>query len=163
MLRNVGIGVLSVALVFGVAGRGSTTMENAAAWEAAAAYLVELPDGSNAIKGVRLKAKLEAGEAPFLLDVRESEEFTASHIQGAVNVPVREVPQALDKLPRDRNAPIVVICGDAVRSGYLTIALSFKGYTDVKALSAGYVAGWEQPGYPVVRAEYTRSYFKHSR
>jgi len=30
-------------------------------------------------------------------------------------------------------------------------ALSFRGYTNVKHLAAGYVGGWEEAGYPVVK------------
>jgi len=47
-----------------------------------------------------------------------------ARIEGAMNIPVREVPNNLAKLPRDRNPPIVVICTSAVRSGYVVEALS---------------------------------------
>jgi rhodanese-related sulfurtransferase len=123
--------------------------ENPAAWEASAKYLETLPQGFNGIRGDALKAKLDSGETVFLLDVREPNEFAGGHVEGAVNVPVRSVPKALDKLPQDKGAQIVVICASAVRSGYVAQALSFKGYTNVKHLAAGYVAGWEKAGYPV--------------
>ncbi len=98
-----------------------------------------------------LKAKLDAGEQIFLLDVQQPNEFAAGRIEGAVNIPIRELPKSLAKLPQDRNAPIVVICASAVRSGYATMALNFKGYSNVKHLAAGYIAGWEKAGYPVVK------------
>ena len=41
-----------------------------------------------------------------------------------MNIPVREVPNNLAKLPRDKNGPIVVICTLAIRSGYVVEALS---------------------------------------
>ncbi len=153
MLRKVSapILILSLALVVGLAGIGSTAVENPAAWEAAAAYLSSLPEGFNGIKGEVLKAKLDAGEQIFLLDVRQPNEFAAGRIEGAVNFPVRELPANLAKLPQDKNAAIVVICASAVRSGYVAMAMSFKGYTNVKHLAAGYVAGWEKAGYPVVK------------
>lgn len=66
-------------------------------------------------------------------------------------MPVREVPKALDNLPADKGAPMVVACASAVRSGYAAMALSFKGYSNVKHLAAGYIAGWEKAGYPVVK------------
>ena len=50
-----------------------------------------------------------------------------------------------------KNAKGVVICASAVRSGYVVEALSFKGYTNVKHLAAGFIAGWEKAGYPVVK------------
>ena len=108
-----------------------------------------LPQGFNGIRGEALKAKLDSGEQVFLLDVREPNEFAGGRIEGALNVPVREVPKSLAKLPQDKNAQIVVVCASAVRSGYVAEALSFKGYTNVKHLAAGFVAGWEKAGYPV--------------
>ena len=143
------LGVLfAVALVCGAAGTGIAA-ENAAAWEASAKYIETLPEGFNGIRGEALKAKLDSGEQVFLLDVREPKEFAGGYIEGAVNIPVRSVPKTLDKLPQDKNAQIVVVCASAVRSGYVAQALSFKGYTNVKHLAAGYVAGWEKAGYPV--------------
>ena len=98
-----------------------------------------------------LKAKLDAGEQIFLFDAQQPNEFAAGRIEGAVNIPIRELPKSLAKLPQDRNASIVVICASAVRSGYATMALNFKGYSNVKHLAAGYIAGWEKAGYPVVK------------
>jgi rhodanese-related sulfurtransferase len=92
------IAVLAVALA-GAVPRALRAEENAAAWEAAATHLANLPQGFGGIKGETLKAKLDAGETVFLLDVREPSEFAAGHIEGSVNVPVREVPKNLDKLP----------------------------------------------------------------
>lgn len=151
MFRKVSVIILTLALTLGVAGLGSSAAENPAAWEAAAQYLSSLPQGFNGIRGDALKAKLDSGEQVFLLDVREPNEFAGGRIEGAVNVPVREVAKSLDKLPQDKTAQIVVICASAVRSGYVVEALSFKGYTNVKHLAAGYIAGWDKAGYPAVK------------
>ncbi len=145
-------GLLILLVIVGLALGGATVAtaeENAAGWEAAAKYLETLPQGFNGIRGDALKAKLDSGEQVFLLDVREPNEFAAGRIEGAVNVPVREVAKNLAKLPQDKSAQIVVVCASAVRSGYVAEALSFKGYTNVKHLAAGFVAGWEKAGYPV--------------
>jgi rhodanese-related sulfurtransferase len=144
----VSIVLLAFALTLGATALVSAE-ENGAAWEAAAGYISNLPQGFNGIRGEALKAKLDSGEQVFLLDVREPNEFTGGRIEGAVNVPVREVPKNLAKLPQDKNAQVVVVCASAVRSGYVAQALSFKGYTNVKHLAAGFVAGWEKAGYPV--------------
>jgi rhodanese-related sulfurtransferase len=141
------VGLLLFAVL--VSAPGISRAENPAAWEVAAKYLESLPQGFNGIRGDALKAKLDSGEQVFLLDVREPNEFSAGRIEGAINVPVREVPKQLAKLPEDKNAQIVVVCASAVRSGYVTEALAFKGYTNVKHLAAGFVAGWEKAGYPV--------------
>lgn len=149
MVRRLSLVVLAAMLAVAAGVATSAAAENAVAWEAAAKYLETLPQGFNGIRGEALKAKLDSGEQVFLLDVREPNEFAAGRIEGAVNVPVREVPKSLAKVPQDKNAQIVVVCASAVRSGYVAQALSFKGYTNVKHLAAGFIAGWEKAGYPV--------------
>lgn len=148
MQRTLSVLMVAVALV--AAGFGlAQAAESPAGYEASAKYLETLPQGFNGIKGDVLKAKLDSGEKVFLLDVREPGEFKSGHIEGSVNIPIREVPKSLAQLPQDKSAQIVVICAAAVRSGYVVQALDFKGYTNVKHLGAGYVAGWEKAGYPV--------------
>lgn len=146
-------GIVALLLIAALTVLGGTTLaaaeENPGGWEAAAKYLETLPQGFNGIRGDALKAKLDSGENVFLLDVREPNEYSAGRIEGAVNVPIRDVPKNLAKLPQDKNAQVVVICASAVRSGYVVEALTFKGYTNVKHLAAGFVAGWEKAGYPV--------------
>jgi rhodanese-related sulfurtransferase len=149
MIRKLSFVVLAAILVVAAVVTTSVAAENEAAWQAAAEYLSSLPQGFNGIRGDALKAKLDSGEQVFLIDVREPNEFAGGRIEGALNVPVREVPKSLAKLPQDKNAQIVVVCASAVRSGYVAEALSFKGYTNVKHLAAGFVAGWEKAGYPV--------------
>lgn len=151
-MRKSGLSIafLTLTLILGF-GSIAVAAENAAAWEAAAAYLTSLPQGFNGIPGNTLKAKLDSGEQVFLLDVREPNEFAAGRIEGAVNIPVRDVPKSLDKIPQDKAAQIVVICASAVRSGYVVEALTFKGYTNTKHLAAGFIAGWEKAGHPVVK------------
>jgi len=149
MIRKLSFVLLAAILVVAAGVTTSGATENGAAWEEAAKYLETLPQGFNGIRGEALKAKLDSGEKVFLIDVREPNEFAGGRIEGALNVPVREVPKSLAKLPPDKNAQIVVVCASAVRSGYVAQALSFKGYTNVKHLAAGYVAGWEKAGYPV--------------
>jgi rhodanese-related sulfurtransferase len=121
------------------------------AWDAMCAYLENLPGDFNGIRGEVLKAKLDSGEQIFLLDVRERNEFALGHIEGSTNIPVREVPKNLAKLPQDKNTPVVVICAGAVRSGYVVMALREMGYISVKHLGQGFVAAWQKAGYPVAK------------
>jgi len=136
------LGVLfAVALVCGAAGTGIRRRERAA-WEASAKYIETLPGRLQRHPREALKAKLDSGEQVFLLDVREPKELRRRLHRGRFQVSRAQRPKTLDKLPQDKNAQIVVVCASAVRSGYVAQALSFKGYTNVKHLAAGYVAGW---------------------
>ena len=56
-----------------------------------------------------LKALLDAGEPPFVLDVREPLELQTAPFPFPVHhVPMREVPQHLDEVPRE--GTVVVAC-----------------------------------------------------
>ena len=87
--------------------------------------------------------------APFLLDVRNPEELAeAGFIEGAVNVPVKEIAQHLDLLPADLDTPIVVYCAKGTRGLFGMTALQLMGYTNVRNLAGGFGA-WADAGLPV--------------
>jgi len=55
-----------------------------------------------------LKARLDAGEAILVVDVRSAEAYRAEHIAGAVHIPLAEVERRLAEFPKDRD--IVFYC-----------------------------------------------------
>jgi NADPH-dependent 2,4-dienoyl-CoA reductase/sulfur reductase-like enzyme/rhodanese-related sulfurtransferase len=73
--------------------------------------------------------------ADVLLDVREPEEFAAGHLPHAVNVPLGQLRERLDELPR--GAEIGVYCGVGQRGYYASRLLAQRGYRP-KNLSGGY-------------------------
>ena len=75
----------------------------------------------------------------FILDVRENDEFVVGAIPGAVNIPLGELRDNFDKLPKDRL--IVTQCRVGIR-GYLAERLLRDNGFDVKNLSGGYL-GWK--------------------
>ena len=108
-----------------------------------------VPQGWGMVKTEDLSLEL-LENPPFLLDVRQPEELVdLGYIEGAVNVPVRELASNLDKLPADKDAPIVVYCKSGTRGTIGMLALQFMGYTNVRNLSGG-IVGWIDAGYPVV-------------
>ena len=78
--------------------------------------------------------ELHASEA-LLLDVREPAEFHAGCIDGAVNIPLGQLRDRMDELPRDRE--IWVNCGVGQRAYYACRLLSQHGFR-VCNLSGGY-------------------------
>jgi len=115
---------------------------------AVGSYLSALPKDFNIISTAVVQAKIDAGEPVFVLDVREVAEFDAGHLQGAKNIPIRELVKRAAELPADKNAPIVVYCGIGHRGAFGTLSLSLLGYTNVKNMAAGFVS-WEKEGRPV--------------
>ncbi len=81
----------------------------------------------------------------FLLDVREPEEWTAGHIDGAVHIPMGELTGRLDEVPR--SARVVAVCRSGHRSGRVTAFLVDGGW-DAYNLEGGMMA-WASAARPM--------------
>jgi adenylyltransferase/sulfurtransferase len=84
-----------------------------------------------------LKARRDAGEDVFLLDVREPYEYQIAQIGGTL-IPQNDVPNRLAEIPRDRE--IVVQCRSGARSQRIAELLKQAGYRDVVNLAGGILA-----------------------
>ncbi len=76
-----------------------------------------------------------------LLDVREPAELQLAELQGAVHIPMREVPQRLHEL--DRDTALVVICHGGARSRQVAEFLQGAGFEQVFNLTGG-IDAWSQ-------------------
>src|SRR5712691_2050205 len=94
----------------------------------------------------QLRQGLTAEPAPFLLDVREPWEFQAGHVPGAQLIPLSELEQRVNEVPRDR--PVLAICHSGQRSLAAAGYLMQLGYMDVSNVDGG-TAAWIERGYPV--------------
>jgi 3-mercaptopyruvate sulfurtransferase SseA len=54
----------------------------------------------------RVKAALDAGHPPMLVDVRSAEEYNAGHIPRAKSIPLEVLPRRMAEIPRD--IPVVL-------------------------------------------------------
>ena len=84
---------------------------------------------------------------PFLLDVREADEYEAGHAPGVVLHPLGELPTVWSELPADR--PVLCICRSGARSATATEFLRRQGI-DAVNLEGGMQA-WQAFGLDVVR------------
>jgi|SoiMethySBSTD1v2_1073268.scaffolds.fasta_scaffold57828_6 adenylyltransferase/sulfurtransferase len=87
------------------------------------------------ITPVDLKKKLDAGETPFILDVREPNEYQINRIPGSTLIPLGELPRRYQELPRDRE--IVTQCKMGGRSARAQDFLKSVGFNNVKNLRGG--------------------------
>lgn len=87
---------------------------------------------------------------PVILDVREDDEWAAGHVDGAVHVPLADIPARLDEVPRDLEdgAPVVVVCRGGGRSARATAWLVSQGI-DAVNLDGGMIA-WAGAGRSMV-------------
>ena len=86
-------------------------------------------------------------EGHVLLDVRSAGEVREQGVEGAVNVPLDRLEQAVGKLSGYKT--IHVICRSGARSGMATQILHARGITQAKNVSGGMLA-WERAGLPTV-------------
>ena len=70
-----------------------------------------------------------------LIDVRTPGEFADGHIPGAVNIPLDDLRESLDRIPHDK--PIVLYCGVGLRGYLASNILRQWGYSDVRNLIGG--------------------------
>ncbi len=86
---------------------------------------------------------------PFLLDVRETQEMAKGKIAGSVNIPIRDLPKMIAKLPENKTTPVLTYCQVGYRGGMSVAILRMWGYTNVRMIKGG-LDGWEKAGLPVV-------------
>jgi adenylyltransferase/sulfurtransferase len=100
---------------------------------------VPIVDGIPQITVEALKAKLDAREDIFVLDVREPHEVPIANI-GAPLIPVGEIEKRIGELEPHRNDEIVVHCRSGARSQKAALALKAAGFTNVSNLTGGILA-----------------------
>lgn len=69
-----------------------------------------------------------------LFDARSPEEFQASHVEGAINLPIERVAAENPALPGEKSDPIVVYCKTGTRATAVAGALTALGYQNVRVL-----------------------------
>jgi adenylyltransferase/sulfurtransferase len=92
------------------------------------------PDYEN-ISPRELKERLDAGDRPVLLDVREGWEYDLARIEGSTLVPLSEIEERFQEL--DPGAETVVICHRGARSAHVAQALNRAGFHYVSNLEGG--------------------------
>lgn len=64
-----------------------------------------------------------------IVDVRTTEEFSNSRVEGSVNIPLNLVPENIETLKKMQ--PLVLCCAAGVRSGQAMEFLKFNGFNQV--------------------------------
>jgi rhodanese-related sulfurtransferase len=90
-----------------------------------------------------------------LLDCREDDEWSAGHIDGAVHLPMNQIPQQLadEPGPLTPDARIVVVCKVGSRSAHVVAWLNHNGF-DAASLDGGMLA-WATSGRPMISSDGT--------
>lgn len=91
------------------------------------------------ISAIELKQKLDAGEKPVLLDVREAWEYETCHIEGSTNISMSNVEKMFDEIGTEDET--IVICHHGMRSFQVANYLENNGYANITNLDGG-VDAW---------------------
>jgi len=76
-------------------------------------------------------------QGAYILDVREMPEYELGHIKQATIIPLSQLRDRIDEVPRD--VPIYVHCRSGQRSYNAVLTLQAKGYTQVFNISGGFL------------------------
>jgi rhodanese-related sulfurtransferase len=89
-----------------------------------------------------LDRRLAAGAR--LIDVRQPDEYTEFRVPGATSVPLGQIPDRLEEIPRDET--VYLICGGGGRSARAAAFLNAQGFDTINV--AGGSRGWVESGRP---------------
>ena len=104
------------------------------------------------VRTERLSAPLAAEllashEPPLLIDVRTPREREQKFIDGSVSMPLNQLPQRWEELPKNRE--ILVYCAGGYRSSIAASLLQQRGCHRVREIAGG-MAAWDAAKLPVV-------------
>lgn len=90
------------------------------------------------------RSMIEAGA--LVIDVRDAAVARASHVPGAILIPLEGLRSSLSQVGADQARPIVVYCGDGARRGpEATAILNQAGHANAVNLKGG-IEGWRSQG-----------------
>ena len=96
--------------------------------------------GQDAMTSEQLQQWRTEGRRHLLIDVREPSEHAVNRIDGAILIPLRQLPSRLNEIPKGQ--PIVVHCKSGGRSAIAVAMLKLGGY-EAHNLSGG-IQAWER-------------------
>jgi rhodanese-related sulfurtransferase len=91
--------------------------------------------GSDVISVHELADMRSAGKKHTVLDVREARELDVCRLDGALHIPMAEIPAQTDSLPTDQL--LVVICHHGARSQMVVDFLRNAGFDNAVNLDGG--------------------------
>jgi len=86
----------------------------------------------------------------LVLDVRSADEFAASHLRDAKNIPLADLSNRIGELEKSKTRTVVVVCQSGARSDKAVRQLKAAGFEDVLSLEGG-INAWTAAGLPVTK------------
>jgi adenylyltransferase/sulfurtransferase len=99
------------------------------------------PFGIEEVAPAEVKARLDKGDGIVLLDVREDDEVAMASLNGALHIPLGDVPYRLAEIPKEKD--LIVFCHHGNRSLMGAYQLKRKGFPRVFSMAGG-IDLWSQ-------------------
>jgi len=107
-----------------------------AAWDGYKKVLTDVSGKTFPLDPAKAKELLTGNESKYLVvDLRSAEDYAKGHVKGAVNIPLAQLPQNLDKLPMDKT--LMLYCYSGQTSAMTMVPLKYYGYK-VVSISRGF-------------------------
>ena len=87
---------------------------------------------------------------PLVLDVRDTAEFAAGHIQGAKHIPVAELAARIKELEKFKDKPVLVHCQKGMRAKGACSILKAQQFSQLHNLQGG-LDTWIEAKLPLVK------------
>jgi rhodanese-related sulfurtransferase len=98
------------------------------------------------------QARMSENPNAKLIDVREDNEWTASHAEGAEHLGKGIIERDIEAKVPDKSTELILYCGGGYRSALAADVLQKMGYTKVYSMAGGWKA-WKESGAPVTAPE----------
>ncbi|MDI9875161.1 MBL fold metallo-hydrolase [Flectobacillus rivi] len=103
-------------------------------WEASGKEI----DTVESIDATEFATRLASEEAPLVIDVRRPGEFSAEHVDGAINLPLDYIDENLSEFPKDK--PFYIHCAGGYRSMIASSILKARGIDNFIDINGGFGA-----------------------
>ena len=98
------------------------------------------------ISAVEASVLYKSGKA-VLLDVREESELAICKLEGALHIPMGEIPDRCDALPKDK--PVIAFCHHGMRSSKVQQFLMSRGFENIINMQDG-IHAWSTDVDPAI-------------
>ena len=97
-----------------------------------------------------VKKRLDKGDKPTLVDVREESEYATDHLPGAIHLGKGIIERDIEEKVPDTSAEIILYCGGGFRSALSADNLQTMGYKNVISMDGG-IREWREKNYPLTK------------
>ncbi len=126
----------------GLACSAASTLLLAGCSEASASdpLRVELPEGRQLLESKKV----------LMYDIREPQEHATGVANGARLLPMSQLNQRVNEIPKDPAQPVLIICNTQNRSSKVVQAMREAGWTNVRYVHGG-MSTWAKNGWPMIK------------